>query len=122
VTVYLTVAEVVAMHADLIARYGGTPGLRDPGLLEAALFRPQTGYYDDLLAEAAAMWESLSQNHAFLDGNKRVAFAATYTFLKANGITITADADSTYAFVIELYEHGSFTFDRLEPWLRANTR
>lgn len=108
------------MHADLIERYGGEPGLRDPGLLESALFRPQTGYYRDLLAEAAALWESLSQNHAFIDGNKRVAFAATYTFLKANGVTIAADADATYALLSELHERGEATFARLDAWLREN--
>jgi death-on-curing protein len=53
---------------------------RDPGLLEAALYRPQTGCYTDLIEEAGALWESLAQNHAFIDGNKRVAFAAMYTF------------------------------------------
>ena len=67
-TVYLTVAEVLAIHEDQIGRYGGSPGVRDPGQLEAALFRPQTGYYPDILAEAAALWESLSQNHPFVDG------------------------------------------------------
>ena len=58
-TDYLTVAEVLAMHADLIERYGGSQGVRDQGLLEAALYRPQTGYYTDLIEEAAALWESL---------------------------------------------------------------
>jgi death-on-curing protein len=76
---YLTVAEVLAMHDDQIKRYGGHPGIRDPGLLEAALYRPQTGYYADLIEEATALWESLSQNHPFVDGNKRTAFAAAYT-------------------------------------------
>lgn len=120
-TDYLTVAEVVAIHADLINRYGGTPGLRDPGLLEAALFRPQTGYYPDLIAEAAALWESLSQNHPFIDGNKRVAFAAAYTFLKTNGKTITADAEAIHDLLSTLYERHDFTFERLEQWLRGNT-
>ncbi len=64
-TDYLTVAEVLAMHADQIERYGGSPGVRDQGLLEAALYRPQTGYYADLIEEAAALWESLAQNHSF---------------------------------------------------------
>jgi death-on-curing protein len=77
---YLTIADVLAMHADQIERYGGADGIRDPGQLEAALFRPQTGYYPDLIAEAAAMWESLSQNHPFVDGNKRTAFAASIPF------------------------------------------
>ena len=70
-TDYLTVADVLAIHEDLIATYGGASRVRDLGLLEAALFRPQTGYYPDLISEAAAMWESLSQNHAFVNGNKR---------------------------------------------------
>jgi death on curing protein len=117
-TDYLTVAEVLAMHADQIQRYGGSHGVRDQGLLEAALFRPQTGYYADLIEEAAALWESLSQNHAFIDGNKRTAFAAMYAFLAINGARLTADAEETYAFVAALYEAGHFRFDQLVPWLR----
>jgi len=117
-TDYLTVVEVLAMHADQIQRYGGSLGVRDQGLLEAALFRPQTGYYADLIEEAAALWESLSQNHAFIDGNKRTAFAAIYTFLAINGARLTVDAQETYAFVAALYEANEFSFDRLVPWLR----
>ena len=117
---YLTVAEVLAMHTDQIERYGGSHGVRDQGLLEAALFRPHTGYYADLIEEAAALWESLSQNHAFLDGNKRTAFAATYTFLVINGARLKADADENYAFVAALYEGNQFSFDKLVPWLRSH--
>jgi death on curing protein len=120
VTDYLLLAEVLAIHTDQIERYGGSQGVRDPGLLEAALFRPQTGYYADLIEEAAALWESLAQNHAFIDGNKRVAFAATYTFLEINGAWLTADADATYAFIAGLYETNSFDFAHLSAWLRAN--
>lgn len=119
-TDYLTVAEVLAMHADLIERYGGSAGVRDQGLLEAALYRPQTGYYADLIEEAGALWESLAQNHAFVDGNKRTAFAATYTFLAVNGLYLTADADETYLFVANLYKTNQFQFDKLVPWLRAH--
>ena len=115
-----TVAEVLAIHADQIARYGGAGGLRDPGLLEAALFRPQTGYYPDLIAEAAALWESLGQNHPFVDGNKRAAFAVAYTFLAINAVRVTADADATFAFIDGLYATSSFRFDRLDAWLRDN--
>jgi death-on-curing protein len=120
VTDYLTVAEVLAMHADQIERYGGSHGVRDPGLLEAALYRPQTGYYADLVEEAAALWESLSQNHAFIDGNKRTAFAATYTFLAINGARLTADARETYDFVAGLYLANQFSFDKLVPWLHSH--
>ena len=119
-TDYLTMAEVLAMHADQIERYGGSQGVRDPGLLEAALYRPQTGYYTDLIEEAAALWESLAQNHAFIDGNKRTAFAATYTFLAINGARLTAGAEETYAFVVGLHEANQFSFDRLVPWLRSH--
>ena len=72
---YLTVADVLGMHT-VLQRYGGAPGVRDPGALEAALFRPQTGYYDDIVAEAAALLESLVINHPFVDGNRPIAFAA----------------------------------------------
>jgi death on curing protein len=83
-TDYLTVAEALATHADQIERYGGAHGVRDLGLLDAALFRPQTGYYADPIEETAALWESMSQNHPFVDGNKRTAFAVTCTFLAIN--------------------------------------
>ena len=119
-TDHLTVAEALAMHADLIERYGGAHGVRDPGLLEAALFRPQTGYYADLIEEAAALWESMSQNHPFIDGNKRTAFAAAYTFLAINGARLAADTQETQDFVLALYEGNQFTFYRLVPWLRAH--
>lgn len=119
-TDYLTVIEVLAIHADQIRRYGGSDGVRDLGLVEAALFRPQTGYYQDLIAEAAALWESLAQNHPFVDGNKRVGFAATYTFLVINGARISADADMISAFIAELYETGTFDFVHLDRWLREH--
>ena len=117
-TDYLTMAEVLAMHADQIERYGGSQGVRDHGLLEAALYRPQTGYYADLIEEAAALWESLAQNHPFIDGNKRTAFAAVYTFLAINGVRLTATAQVTSVFIAHLYETKQFAFYKLIPWLR----
>jgi death-on-curing protein len=120
-TDYLATVEILAIHQDQIDKYGGITGIRDPGLLEAALFRPQTGYYSDLIEEAAALWESLAQNHPFLDGNKRVAFAATYTFLAINGTWIVADAADTFEFISGLYKTGNFEFARLVAWLRDNT-
>jgi death on curing protein len=122
VTDYLTTVEVLAMHLDQIERYGGAHGVRDHGLLESALYRPQTGYYADLIEEAAALWESLSQNHPFVDGNKRTAFAALYTFLAINGLRLTAGAEQTCVFVIGLYEANQFSFEKLVAWLRDNVR
>lgn len=117
-TDYLTVVEVLAIHADQIERYGGAAGVRDRGLLEAALFRPQTGYYADLIEEAAALWESLGQNHPFIDGNKRTAFAVAYTFLAINGGRIAAEPLATHRFIIGLHETGTFDFEHLAAWLR----
>jgi death-on-curing protein len=122
VTDYLTTVEVLAIHTDQIDRYGGAHGVGDHGLLESALYRPQTGYYADLIEEAAALWESLSQNHPFVDGNKRTAFAAVYTFLAINSLRLTAGAHETCVFVIGLYEASQFSFEKLVPWLRENVK
>lgn len=118
---YLTLEDVLDLHRELIRRWGGTQGIRDPGLLEAALYRPQTGYYPSLVDEASALWESLSQNHAFLDGNKRIAFAATYVFLRINGRRITADNAVAEEFILGLYERREVRFDVLRAWLLENT-
>lgn len=118
---FLTVIEVLAIHQDQIERYGGSHGVRDPGQLEAALYRAQTGYYTEVLEEAAVLWESLGQNHPFIDGNKRTAFAAMVTFLAINRIELTADPAATYVFITGLYQTNSFGFRQLLAWLRANT-
>lgn len=119
---YLTRAEVEAIHADQIARFGGSPGLRDPGQLEAALYRPLTGYYADLIAQAAALWESLSQNHPFVDGNKRTALAAAVTFLAINDVHATAAPDDLWAFLDHHYTNNSLDLAVLDAWLRVHAR
>jgi len=120
-TEYVTLIEALTFHADQIQRYGGDAGVRDPGALESALFRPQTGYYNDLVSEAAALWESMAQNHPFIDGNKRTAFAVTDVFLKMNGILITASPEDTVGFIYSLYDAQTFNFEEIATWLRANT-
>jgi len=119
---YLTVADVLGMHTALMQRYGGAPGVRDPGALESALFRPQTGYYEDIVAEAAAALESLAINHPFVDGNKRIAFAAADVFLRINGWRLQRPSMQIYVEMIQLLESGTFDIARLEPWLRAFAR
>jgi death-on-curing protein len=106
------------MHTVLIRRYGGAPGVRDPGALEAALFRPQTGYYEDIVAEAAALFESLAINHPFVDGNKRVAFAAVDVFLRINGWRLQRSPMQIHAEMIQMFETGTFNIAHLDPWLR----
>ena len=115
---FLTVADVLGMHTVLMQRYGGAMGLRDPGALEAALYRPQTGYYEDILAEAAALMESLAVNHPFVDGNQRIAFAATDVFLRINGWRLQREPGAIYAEMMQMFDVGTFDIAHLEPWLR----
>lgn len=119
---YLRVDLVLDIHATQIARYGGSPGLRDPGQLDSALHRPRSGYYADLIEEASALWESLSQNHPFVDGNKRTALASMMIFLGLNGFTLGASTDQLMTFITGLYDTGEFRFERLEPWLREHVK
>jgi death-on-curing protein len=116
---FLTAADLLGMHSVLIQRFGGTAGVRDPGALEAALFRPQTGYYEDIVAEAAALMESLAINHPFIDGNKRIAFAAADTFLRINGWRLQRSPMQIYAEMMQMFESGTFDIQHLDPWLRA---
>ncbi len=116
---YLTVADVLGLHAVLLQRYGGAPGVRDPGALEAALFRPQTGYYEDIVMEAAALLESLAINHPFVDGNKRTAFAAADVFLRINGWRLQRSPMQIHAEMIAIFETRTFDIAHLEPWLRG---
>ena len=97
---YLTVADILGMHAILIEKYGGMAGIRDMGSLESAAFRPQSGYYSDIVEEACALMESLLINHPFMDGNKRTAFAACSVFLRINGQHIKADSNKLFMLII----------------------
>lgn len=91
--------------------------MRDLGLLESELYRPQTGYYADLLEMAAALLESLLMNHPFVDGNKRTAFFATDVFLRLNGWSIRVDPTAAHKFFVGGLEHGSLDFKALHGWL-----
>jgi death on curing protein len=121
VTRYPTLEETVAVHAKLIARFGGSAGIRDAAALESALARPRSGYYSDLIQKAAALWESLSQNHAFVDGNKRVAVTMTAAFLRVNGYRLEFDDLDAFSFLKDLYETGRMRFEELDRWLRQHT-
>ena len=120
-TQYPTVEETISIHARLIARFGGSDGLRDRAALESALARPRCVYYIDLIQEAAALWESLSQNHAFVDGNKRVAVTMSAAFLRVNGYRLEFKDSDAFSFLLDLYETGRMRFDELDRWLRQNT-
>jgi death-on-curing protein len=117
-----TLQEVLAIHELLIQTFGGPAGVRDMGALEAALMRPQLSYYEGLLDEAAALMESLANNHPFVDGNKRTAFFVTDTFLRMNGSYIETDPDEVYAHFMELFERGAFRYQELREWLEEVIR
>lgn len=117
-TEYVSTADALFFHKQLIERYGGAPRIRDAGALESALHRPQTGYYDTIMHEAAALLESLVQNHPFVDGNKRVAFAVVDVFLRINGYSITASSKAIYAYLLKLFEDRTFDMEHWVPWLQ----
>jgi death on curing protein len=120
VTSYPTVGDAIAVHTRLIVRFGGARGIRDRGALESALARPQSGYYTDLIQEAAALWESLSQNHPFVDGNKRVAVTTMAAFLRVNGYRLEFDDMDAFSFLVGLYEKGTLRLTELDAWLRRH--
>ena len=104
---YLTVEEVLEINAEVM---GGRHVLRDRGLLESAVARPQasalgTDAYPDLVTKAAALLHSLVLNHPFVDGNKRTAVLATLVFLDLNGYVIRWDQDRALDFVLRLAQH-----------------
>lgn len=114
---FLTLDEVLEIHVVLIRRFGGPEGVLDLGLLESALYRPQSGYYADLVEMASAMFESLIKNYSFVEGNKRVAFFATDVFLRLNGYRLDVEAQSAHAFLMGLFESDSCDMAHLLPWI-----
>jgi len=78
-----------------------------------------TGYNEDILAEAAAFMESLAINHPFVDGNKRIAFAAADVFLRVNGWHLKRAPKQIYSEMIQMFESGTFDIAYLDPWLRS---
>lgn len=117
---HLSVDEVLAIHQRLVEEFGGRGEIRDLGLLESALYRPRTGYYEDLSEMATALFESLLMNHPFLDGNKRVAFFATDVFLRLNGWKLAVEAPAAHAFIVRSLERHQCDFRHLQPWIRQS--
>lgn len=119
---YLTVAEVYQMQFHLIEMFGGLHGVRDQGAVEAAVFRPQTGYYNSIEEEAAALMESLANNHGFLDGNKPIAFTASDVFLHRNGFYIDVGGEEGHAFIEGSIARQAFRFPQICDWIRAHVK
>ena len=115
---YLTVVDALDLHRQLIDLFGGSHGVRDMGALESALFRPQSGYYDDIVQEACALLESLAINHPVVDGNKRIAFAVMDSFLRINGYRVHAKPMAIYRKLIDLFNRGEFELKHLDAYFR----
>lgn len=121
-TWYPTLAEALHLHARLLERFGGEGGVRDLGLLESALMRPRSGYYTSLSEQAAALLQSLRQNHAFIDGNKRLAFALTAIFLRMNGQRLVVDADEGERFLVGEVIEAHADLARIHAWIEQHMK
>ena len=121
-TLFPTLEECLTLHAELLHRFGGQGGLRDPGMLESALARPRSGYYSSLSAQAAALLQSLAMNQAFADGNKRVAFALTAIFLRMNGYRFPVSASDGEAFLIRRVIEGRADLEEITGWIESHMR
>jgi death-on-curing protein len=118
-TLFPSLQEILELHRQLILRFGGADGVRDKGLLESALVRPQTGYYDTLSMQAAALLQSLCRSHCFVDGNKRVAFAAAAIFLRVNGYRLRVDAAAGEAFIVAEVIGNRADIEKITSWLES---
>jgi death-on-curing protein len=119
---YLTVAEIYRMQHRLIELFGGLHGVRDKGAVEAAVFRPQIGYYNSIEEEAAALMESLGNNHGFLDGNKRIAFTGADVFLRRNGFYIEVESMDGHAFIYGSMDRHEFRFAKILDRIRQHIK
>jgi len=121
---WLEAADLAAMHREVIAEFGGRPGLRDQALLESAAARPKNlaAYGPASVFELAAAYAfGLARNHPFVDGNKRIALIASFTFLALNGWEVQAEETATVLVFVDLAA-GKLDEKQLSRWLEANSR
>lgn len=123
---YISFEEVIAIHDTMIENYGGSHGIRDIGLIQSAIARPQASFggedlYPALFDKAAALFHSLIFNHAFLDGNKRTTLTTTARFLYLNGYELEATDDELIAFPLRV-ENKHLSFEEIGKWLQAHTK
>lgn len=114
---YLSLDEVLAIHKDQVGEHGGCESVRDWGALESALARPKDVYNDTITMKAAAFLYSLAMNHAFMDGNKRIAFFATDTFLRQNKHFLDCDNIEADRFIRSIIEDRNDRKERIRFWI-----
>ena len=123
---YLYPKQVLYLYQQIIQHSGGTIGLRDRGLLESAVCRPQASFggqdlYPDLFSKAAVLGHSIISNHPFVDGNKRVGFEAMRMMLRLNGYNLHASSQSKFDFVMEIAK-GQLREHVIADWLKQHSR
>lgn len=123
--IYLTVSQVKAIHGEIVNETGGSPGIRDSGLLESAVIRPQMTFegkelYPDIFMKAAILGFSLINNHPFVDANKRTGYLSMEIFLSLNGFEINASEDDAYDAVLKVASHKMFE-EELSLWLKEHS-
>ncbi len=121
---YITLDEVLAIHDDMVERYGGSFGIRDLGLIQSAIARPQASFggqdlYPTLIDKAAALFHSLIFNHAFADGNKRTSLTSTARFLHLNGYELKADQEELINFPLKV-ENKHLDIEQIAKWLKEH--
>jgi death-on-curing protein len=114
---YLTFDDVVDIHDKVLAEFGGLPGFLNRGYVEAAVGRLHTGYYKNIFEEAAALMESVSNNHGFVDGNKRTGFASADAFLRLNGFYMSVDSKAAHDLITQAMAMNDFKFDFILEWI-----
>ncbi len=110
------------MQHRLIELFGGPHRVRDAGAVAAAVFGPQTGYYESAEEEAAALMESLGLNHGFVDGDERIAFTAAGVFLRRNGFCLHVGAEEGHRFIEGSVAPQEFRFRKILDWIRQHLR
>jgi len=123
---YLHPKQVLYLYQQILQQTGGTVGLRDAGLLESAVYRPQASFggqdlYPDLFSKAAALGHSLVSNHPFVDGNKRIGFEAMRLMLRLNGYDVHASLEAKYALVMDMAK-GKLTEQAIADWLKQHSQ
>jgi len=123
---FLSVTRVLLIHDRLVKRIGGSAGVRDMGLIESAVARPQSGFngkylYTNIFDMAAALLQSLLKNHPFVDGNKRTALTSASIFLEINGYLLNRNDNEIVEFAVRV-DNANLTLEEISEWLEKNTK
>lgn len=125
-TTYITLDTVLAIHDDMVDKYGGSHGIRDLGVIQSAIARPQSSFggddlYPNVFDKAAALFHSLMFNHAFIDGNKRTTIVSAARFLSLNGFELDVSREDFVAFPL-LVENKHLSIEKISKWIKNHSK